>query len=458
MLGAAALVPAGLGPAAASIAMEKELGEEFSLQARQQLPLSDDYEINRMVTDIGDALVEAVGHQPFDYEFAVVADDSINAFAVPGGKIYVHAGLISRVSSEDALAGVLAHEIAHVHAHHAIRQQQKSAAGNYAALAGVFLSMINPILGQAAMAAGLGQNLKYQRDFEREADFLGLDYVRDAGFDPSAMLGLLRVIYDEQKLNPTNVPPYFLSHPLTGERMANMESKLRSLEWNLPPAVMSRRLERAATIARAMSQTREQAVPVYERRLSRADEISRPAELELIGLLMLHGEEYVMAEKYLSEAEKLGRSVDRELGRALLRRGKYEAARSRLIRAVASDDEDWNALEDLGELDYLQGDFQHAIERLESSFKMFPWRPQAARTLARALDRVGKRERGFFYLATASDLEAKKLQALSYYKQSLPGLEENGEERAKAANRIRALEKDTAPSRGAPRRPPVPGR
>ena len=224
MMVTAALRPV---PVAASISTEREVGEEFVKEARRGIPLIQDWEIRGLVDSIGRKFVGVLGTQPFDYEFFVVSEDSINAFAVPGGKIFVHAGLIARAESEDVLAGVIGHEVAHANAHHAVRQEQKGAAANYASLLGIFLSALNPVLGQAAIAAAMGQQLKYQRDFEREADFLGIEYARKAGYEPGAMFALLSKIYDEQKINPTMIPPYFQSHPLSGERIAYLEAAFR---------------------------------------------------------------------------------------------------------------------------------------------------------------------------------------------------------------------------------------
>src|SRR6185503_1719526 len=98
-----------LGPACAhaSIAEEKKVGDEVVKEARRALPMITDWEINDLVGSTGRKLVGVLGTQPFEYEFFVVSEDSINAFAVPGGKVFVHAGLISRAQSEDELAGVM---------------------------------------------------------------------------------------------------------------------------------------------------------------------------------------------------------------------------------------------------------------------------------------------------------------------------------------------------------------
>ncbi len=402
----------------ASVTSEREVGEEFVKEARLHLPLIDDYEARGLVEDIGKKLVSTLGAQPFEYEFFVVADDAINAFAVPGGKVFVHAGLISRVESIDELAGVMAHEIAHAHAHHAARQEQKAAAANYASLLGIFLSVIHPVLGQAAMAAGMGQQLKYQRDFEREADLLGVGYAGKAGYDPAAILRMLRKIYDEQRINPTVIPPYFLSHPLTGERLAYLESVLGKAEWDLAPPDSSHSLERVQAIVRAHSQTRREAVPPYERRLAAADEEHRPLALELIGTLMVHGEEYGGGLRYLQEAARAGRSVDRELGRAYLRTGAIGDARSVLQRAVAAQPDDWNALADLGEAYLQSGDFGQAVDALGRALGLNRYMPAVERNLGRALDKTGKRGAGYVHFARAAELEGQAAQALAYYRKA----------------------------------------
>jgi len=186
------------------IAEEQKIGDEIAVEARRRLPLITDYEINEFITDMGQRIVKTLDSQPFKFEFFVVSDDTMNAFAVPGGKVFIHAGLIARASNADEIAGVMAHEIAHAHAHHQVRQQQKGQLANYATLLGILLSAINPVVGQAAVSAGMSQQLKYQRDFEREADFLGIDYAKRAGYEPGAMLGMLRKINAQQQLNPTD--------------------------------------------------------------------------------------------------------------------------------------------------------------------------------------------------------------------------------------------------------------
>ncbi|HXC52725.1 MAG TPA: M48 family metalloprotease [Candidatus Limnocylindrales bacterium] len=411
--------------ALASVAEEKKLGAEFVDEAVAHMPLIHDYELAGYLRDMGNKLVVALGTTPFEYEFFVVRDDDINAFSVPGGKLFANAGLISRVDSDDALAGVIGHEVAHAAAHHLVRQQEKGAAASYASLLGLLLGIVNPGLAIASLAAGQAAQLKYQRDFEREADYLGIGYAKKAGYDPAAMMGLLHKINDDQSLNPTRIPPYFLSHPLSGERLTNLEAVLGRHEWDPSKSVPSLRLKRAQAIARAYSQSRDQCVPEYERALAAAKPADRPEALELLGILMSHGEEYVTADKYLREAEAAGRNVDRELGRTAFRRGNFPEARTRLNRVLVKTPADWDTLADLAAMDTQEGNYAAAAEKLERSVAGEAYRADVLLALGRALGKSSREGEGFYWVGRASEVQGNPRQAVEYFKRSLAALPKN---------------------------------
>ena len=434
----------------ASIAEERRLGDEVVEEALRGLPLVHDYETNKFVREMGERIVATLGSQPFEYEFFVVREDSINAFAVPGGKIFVHAGLISRASNEGELAGVLGHEVAHSHAHHAFRQQQKGQLANYTSLLGVFLGAINPVLAQAAMAAGMAQQLSYQREFEREADFLGIGYLEKAGYDPTAMLGMMQKLHTESQRNPTLMPPYFMSHPLTSERLSYMEATLKSNEWTAKKTAPSAEFERIQAIVRAYSQTRKEAVPDFEKRLTDAGASDRPRALELIGILMAHGDEYSTAVGHLEEARSAGRSVDRELGRSYLRLGKFEKAEPLLKRATEADPSDWNARADYGELLYQLQRYEAAIEHLDKAVEAYPYVPLTREVLARALNKADKTGAAYFHYGAAADFRGDARAALRYYKRAADDLPKDDPLREDLDEKIERLERVVS---GPPTRP-----
>src|SRR5262249_4586150 len=169
-----------------------------------------------------------------DYHFYVVQNNSLNAFAVPGGYVFVFSGLIAHVENDDELAGVLAHEIGHVSGHHLIRQQTEGQVWSYAAILGALLSAVNPVLGAAGVAAAQTAQLKYSREFEQEADYLGLRYATEAGYDPHALGSFFKILLAEQRVNPAGVPAYMLTHPLTENRVANVETSINAQHLKTP--------------------------------------------------------------------------------------------------------------------------------------------------------------------------------------------------------------------------------
>src|SRR5207245_2161611 len=138
---------------AAGAGGESELGRRFFLAARSELPLVEDPAVTEYVGQIGARLVKTLGAQEFDYRFYVVQSPVLNAFAVPGGYVFIFSGLLARVANDDELAGVLGHEMGHVSGHHIVRQQEKGQVWSAAALLGLLLSAVNPVAGAAGIAA-----------------------------------------------------------------------------------------------------------------------------------------------------------------------------------------------------------------------------------------------------------------------------------------------------------------
>src|SRR6185369_1376809 len=206
---------------------------------------------------------------------------ALNAFAVPGGYIFVFSGLLARAANDDELAGVLAHEIGHVSGHHIVRQQRDGQIWNYAALLGVLLSAVNPVLGAAGVAAAQTAQLKYSRDFEQEADFLGLRYATEAGYDPHALGSFFKALLAEQRINPAGVPAYMLSHPITEDRIAHVDTMIGAQKLKTPPnrPAAAPELGEAQAVARAIADPPDIVVARYRRQ---AEEKPDDAERQLL--------------------------------------------------------------------------------------------------------------------------------------------------------------------------------
>ena len=213
-----------------SLEKEQKLGHELASELERQVRLVDDPVITEYVNRVGQNLVRnSDARVPFTIR--VIEDDEINAVALPGGYFYVNSGLIIAADNEAELAGVMAHEIAHVCARHATRNMTKGRIWN---LASIPLIMVGGPAGYAVrQVAGLAvpmSFLKFSRDAEREADFLGIEYQYASGYDPGALVQFLEKINStEGKQKHRFVAKLFSTHPMTEDRIRRAQAEIATI-------------------------------------------------------------------------------------------------------------------------------------------------------------------------------------------------------------------------------------
>jgi len=215
---------------------ERELGEKVLQEVRKIWPMVQDPAPREYIARIGKRILATMETQPFEYEFYVLNTPEINAFAVPGGKVFFNSGLIQMMEREDELAGVMAHEIGHVVARHIARQSEQGLklglATLGAMLAGIFLGpQAAAALGVTAQAASATVMLKYSRENEEESDYLGMRFMERAGYDPRGMVSMMKKLRLVSGPASSDPPAYLLTHPAVEQRMGNMEIQM----MNLPP-------------------------------------------------------------------------------------------------------------------------------------------------------------------------------------------------------------------------------
>jgi predicted Zn-dependent protease len=219
---------------------ERRLGEEIMREIRADRSFYDDPEAIDYINLLGHRLVSRGSDTRQDFEFFLIDERSINAFALPGGFVGVHTGLILAAQSESELASVVAHEIAHVTQRHIARiigQQKQSAVMTIAALAvAILAARSSPELASAATAfgqAGAIQNLlNFTRDHEREADRVGLQILEGAGYDPRSMAMFFERLQRATRIyDIAGAPSYLRTHPLTYERIADIQNRLDRLSY-----------------------------------------------------------------------------------------------------------------------------------------------------------------------------------------------------------------------------------
>lgn len=219
---------------------ERKLGENIMREIRWKEPTYlDDAEVEGYLNRIGGRLAASSENPEQDFFFFGIRDNSINAFALPGGYIGVHTGLINAVTSESEFAGVLGHEIGHVTQHHIARtvaQQNRVGMAMLAGmLAGIAAIRANPQVAQAAIvgsqAAAIQSQLSYSRDFEREADRAGVQTLERAGFDVRSMASFFERLRKQTRVYETNLPVYMRTHPLTEDRITDMENRVGQMRY-----------------------------------------------------------------------------------------------------------------------------------------------------------------------------------------------------------------------------------
>ncbi len=212
-----------------SIDREEALGRELSQEVEQQAKLIKDPVITEYVNRVGQTLVR---HSDAKVPFVikVVDDEQVNAFAIPGGFFYVNSGVLLAADNEAELAGVMAHEIAHVAARHATRNATKQEIWNFASLPLIFVG--GPVTMAIRQVAGFAvpmSFLKFSRDAEREADFLGVQYEYAAGYDPTAFVDFFERIDAREKQKHGFIARAFSTHPMNDDRIRRTEAELETL-------------------------------------------------------------------------------------------------------------------------------------------------------------------------------------------------------------------------------------
>ncbi len=204
---------------------EVRMGKSIAREIENRFKLVEDVEIQSRVQNIGEKLAAVGDRVEISYYFKVLDDEQVNAFALPGGYIYINSGLIERVESDDELAAVIAHELGHITARHAVKRLQGS-------LSYVVLRVLmagSGASGQVGRGADLAFNsliLSYSREDELLADRLAVKYMRRAGFEPRAILSVLEKLREVQREMPIRPKRYFRTHPYIPDRVRVVKEEL----------------------------------------------------------------------------------------------------------------------------------------------------------------------------------------------------------------------------------------
>jgi len=229
---AGALVAVTLAGCSVSTQQEVQLGTDYMTQINSQLPIIQDPEVNRYINVLGDSIARLTPRAELPWKFFVVNASEVNAFAVPGGYIYVNRGLIDRAQNLSELAGVLGHEIGHVVKRHSIKQMQQQQGAQIGVTLGcVLLNACTSDIAQAGInIAGSAIFAKFSRDDEAEADEVGIQNVVRAGISPKGIPEMFQILLDERQQNPGSVDLWFTTHPTEESRIAETQRRIDQID------------------------------------------------------------------------------------------------------------------------------------------------------------------------------------------------------------------------------------
>lgn len=233
-----------------SLEEEWQLGDQLEQDLSRELTLVNDRSAVSYVNQVGRRLVRRTEMAELPWEFHIVASPEINAFNIPGGHVYVHTGLIGAADDVAELAGVMAHEIAHGVSRHGTEQLTRSQ--GLSLIAGAALGedpesyerLLAQVLGTGALA-------KFSREAEREADYLGVQYMAGAGYNPNGMAEMFETLLAQRQRRPSAVSQFFATHPLTEQRIADVRRQVRGM--NLDPDRLTTRDPDFRTLQRRLA-------------------------------------------------------------------------------------------------------------------------------------------------------------------------------------------------------------
>lgn len=432
-----------------SKSVESQIGRQIMQQIRRSGVLVEDAQINEYITDIGHRVAAHANNGDYKFTFFVVDEPSINAFALPGGYIGVHTGLIEATRNEDELAGVIAHEVAHVTQRHiarAIHANSRQSILTTAIMLGALLAGAAGAGGdavQGAMAVAQGsaaqQQINFTRSNEYEADRVGIDSLAAAGFDPMAMASFFEVLSRSNRPIEFRVPEFLRTHPVGAARVSEARGRARQYpkidrENSHNYGIAKARLK-VAGIA-----TPEEAVERFEAQdYATQDEATRYGRALAYVRAGRHRDALDIFNDLLREDQQV---IAYHIGkaRAELALERIRASRATYERALALFPRNLPLVVDYGESLLQLGDAEHAHDLLLDLLNTVPPTPEQVRLIARAAIAAGEDAEAYYYMAEHSFMVGDLIRGVSFLQQALALPELQDIQRARFEARIDFIE------------------
>jgi predicted Zn-dependent protease len=386
---------------------EREMGKKFMFYTTRSLPLVEDPYIVDYVRKVGHYIEGQVPSPPFEFHFYVVNEQVYNAFAGPGGYIFIYTGLIAAMENEEELAGILGHEVAHVTARHIKKRMETAKKINIATMAGVLAGVFlgggatAGAISSTSLAAGQSLSLKYSRDNEIEADQLGLKYLNKAGYGGEGLLNVLGTIRKKQWFSSKDLPSYLSTHPASEDRIMYLDSWIQTNpDWtptHSPPDFGDFKRVRTRIIALYGD------TDVAHNTFDAALRANQSDVLAYYGKGLLLGREGGKKEAldYLKKAvhlRPLDADILRDLGKAYFEMGDYDRALKTLKGALAFNARDPEGCFLLGRTQLMTDDLHGALETFKSLLDKYPGYTPGVYYLGETYGKLGNLPEAHYHL------------------------------------------------------------
>jgi predicted Zn-dependent protease len=423
-----------------TVGEEEKLSRAILRYIYQHYEIIDDPVIVEYVNKIGNRIVAGLENPLFNYRFHVINVDAYNAFAIPAGYIFINSGLVAAMDNEEELAGILAHEIAHVNARHISQKIEKSKKIGWATMAGMAAGILLGMAGggeaaqavtQGSQAAGAAAQLSYSRENETQADQLGLIYLTDAGYGGEGLLKILKKMRSKQWFDTEQVPTYMRTHPGIDERITYLDAQIAST----PKTTKARPQESSDDFARAHTY-----------------------------LITRYGDENLVLRYLQSAVEKHPQDpmAHYRYGLILARVGRRDEAIAHLRTAMEKRAFDPYILRDVGRVYYLDGQYQQSLKMLKTAMDMelydeaspvlqevvnkHPQYTKAYYILGQSLGKQGHLGDAHYYLAIYHTRRGDYKTAVVQYRRALEYVKDPVR-RAKIEERLKKFEEEYSKKR-----------
>jgi len=425
------------------------IGRTVLRQLREEGNVLEDPEVAEYIDNIGQRIASHAHEGQHSFNFFVVNEDAINAFALPGGYIGINSGLITATRSESELAGVLAHEVAHVTQKHIARRIAGTGNSSMLAAAAVLAAILLGAGGDvipATIMTGQGlaiqEQINYTRANEYEADRVGLGYVAKAQFDPMGMPSFFEVLSREAALPGSRLPEFLQTHPLSSARVAETRDRAERTEVGEIRESPSYHLMRAR-IRVLNARSSSDALAVFEARLARPQAEITPADHYGYGLALLRAGRYPEAAtvfQRLLESDEATVVFHSALGESLILAGRPEEGLAVFARAARLFPRNRPLVVRHAEALLRTGNFDQAHAVLLDLFNMVRPTPPQVRLIANAADGAGLRAEALFYMSEYHLLTGELPMALDKLQMALQQPDLQPWQRARFEARIAELE------------------